>query len=415
MKRIFQVFCLFLLLNGGGAAAQEIIEAARAGDLTRVRALVEADASQLEVRSATAKTPLTYAAQGGHLELVTYLIGLGADPNARNVSDETPVLYATYFGHEDVVAYLLAHGADPNIVSSNGDNALDVADMQGAERLVSLLEAGGAVRTRLEAPVVVRVADAIHTITFPYGEAPTILVCSGGDGLLLVDTGWRRTLPDLRATLQGFDARGVVAVINTHEHEDHVEGNAIAGEKAPLISLARLEELVAAGTIRRGDGPLTGRSGHAFADYCAFDFGGQEVRLIPAAGAHTDADLIVHFTGSNVVDMGDLLILQSFPSVTEEADRYLEILATVLDVFPEDAILIAGHGKSGSLQDVADYHRMLSAVRGIVAGHIEEGWSNEKILKDPALAAYAAFGTFIPILSVDYWVEAVCRDLRPKE
>jgi glyoxylase-like metal-dependent hydrolase (beta-lactamase superfamily II) len=415
MMRIFQVCGLLLFLYGGGAAAQEIIEAARAGDLARVRALVEADAAQLEVRSATAKTPLTYAAQGGHLELVAYLIGLGADPNARNVSDETPLLYAAYFGHEEVVAYLLAHGADPNVVSGNGDNPLDVADMQGAERIVSLLEAGGAVRTRLEAPEVLRVADGIHKIAFPYGEAPTILVCSGDDGLLLVDTGWRRTLPDLRATLQELDARGVVAVVNTHEHEDHVEGNAIAGEQAPLISLARLDELVAAGTIRRGGGPLTGRSGHAFASYCAFDFGGQEIRLIPAAGAHTDGDLIVHFTGSNVVDMGDLLILQSFPSVTEEADRYLEILATVLDVFPADTILIAGHGKSGSMQEVADYHRMLSAVRDLVVGHIEEGWSNEEILKDPALAQYAAFGTFIPVLSVNYWVEAVCRNLRPGE
>ncbi len=413
MIRMFFTCCLFTLLNGSGAVAQEILDAARAGDLARVRALVEADSTQMETMNVNNKTPLIYAAQGGHLKVVAYLVGMGADLNARNSANETSLIYAVYFGHADVVAYLLDHGADPNITSSGGDTALDLAVMNKSERIIGLLAARGAVETRIPAPEVLSLADGIHKIAFSYGEAPNILACAGRDGLLLVDTGWRRTLPDLRKELRKLDDREIVAIINTHEHPDHIEGNDIAGEKTRIISLSHLEELVAGGVILPGDGPLFGRSGRSFDRYYTFDFGGEEIRLIPASGVHTDADMIVHFAGSNVVDMGDLLILQSFPSVTIAVDEYLEILAKVIDVFPEDAILVCGHGKSGTTRDVARYRQMLVTVRETVAGWIDEGRSREEILKDPTLAKYASFGTFIPILNVDYWIEAICRSRGP--
>lgn len=412
MIRMFFVCCLFTLLSGSGAVAQEILDAARGGDLARVRALVEADSGQMEVKSVSNKTPLIFAAQGGHLEVVAYLIGMGADLNARNAANETSLIYAVYFGHADVVEYLLDHGADPNITSSGGDTALDLAVMHESERIIGLLAAKGAVETRIPAPEVLSLTGRIHKIAFSYGEAPNILACAGRDGLLLVDTGWLRTLPGLRKELGKIDDREIVAIINTHEHPDHIEGNAIAGEKTLIISLPHLDELVVGGVVRPGEGPLSGRSGMSFDRYYTFDFGGEEIRLIPASGAHTDADMIVHFTGSNVVDLGDLLILQSFPSVTEAVDEYLEILAKVIDVFTEDAILVCGHGKSGTTRDVTRYRQMLIAVREMVTDRIKEGQSREEILKDPARAEYAAFGTFIPILNVDYWIEAICGSRR---
>ncbi len=414
MIRASSLCWVLVLLGGSTAVAQEILDAARAGDLARVEALVEADSAQVSVRSESAKTALTFAAQGGHLEVVDYLIGRGADVNARNVRGETPLIYAAYFGHAEVVECLLAHGADPNLSSSDGSNALDVAAMQGAYRIVRLLEAAGAVATPIPPPEVVPLADGMHRIAFAYGEAPNILARAGRDGWLLVDTGWQRTVPDLLETLKSLDDRGIVAIINTHEHADHCEGNVLATKSTPIIRHARLDELAAAGVIRAGAGPLQGRSGRAFDRYYTYDFGDEEIRLIPAGGAHTDGDLIVHFPRANVVDLGDLLILQSFPSVTEAVDEYLGILATVSDLFPEDAAIVCGHGRGGTIRDVAPYRRMLVAVRDLVAGWMEAGRSREEILKDPALAEFAAFGTFIPVLSVDYWVEAVWKSRQPR-
>jgi glyoxylase-like metal-dependent hydrolase (beta-lactamase superfamily II) len=413
MRRTLLFCCLFLLLGGTGAVvAQEILEAARAGDLARVRAVVEADSSQVSVRSASAKTPLTFAAQEGHLEIVAYLVGVGADPNARNVRNETPLIYAASTGHAEVVEYLLAHGADPGIRTVDGDTALDLATMQESYRIVRLLEAAGAVLAPIPAPQVLRLADRIHQIAFAWGEAPTILACAGRDGWLLVDTGWQRTVPDLLTTLKSLDDREIVAIINTHQHADHCQGNIIAGRSTPVIAFSRLDELAAAGVIRAGAGPLAGRSGRSFDRYYTFDFGGEEIRLIPAAGAHTDADLIVHFTRSNVVDLGDLMILQSFPSVTEAVDEYLEILARVSDVFPEDARLVCGHGAGGAIRDVAPYRRTLVTARDLVTGWIDEGRSREEILKDPALADFAEFSTFIPVLGVGSWVGAIWNSHR---
>jgi hypothetical protein len=51
-------------------------------------------------------------------------------------------------------------------------------------------------------------------------------------------------------------------------------------------------------------------------------------------------------------------------------------------------------------------------VRDLVTGWIDEGRSREEILKDPALADFAEFSTFIPVLGVGSWVGAIWNSHR---
>ena len=54
----------------------------------------------------------------------------GADVNARNVNQRTPLHYAAQWGHHDVVIALLVNGADIEARDRNGQTALDVATQE---------------------------------------------------------------------------------------------------------------------------------------------------------------------------------------------------------------------------------------------------------------------------------------------
>jgi len=408
MARLILTLAAICLLSYSGAGAQEILVAAQVGDLERVQAAVTVDPSRVELRGAYDKTPLIFAAQGGHVEIAGYLIDQGADLNQGNVRNETPLLYGVYFGHFEVVELLLDRGADPNILSSDGDSPLDMAVMLEQDRICSLLRSRGALETEMPPAEVEGLGEDLLRIAYPYAQAPNTVACTDSEGLLLVDTGWLRGMPALRQTLGRRDGREVAVIINTHQHPDHCEGNAIASSQTQVIALPDLQELVADGIVERDHGPWVARDGHSFPETFTFRHGGQVIRLVPVPGIHTDGDMLVYFTGANVVHMGDLLILQSFPSVTREVDQYLEFLDTVCAIFPADATLVCGHGPGGTIADARAYRDMLADVRSQVDLWLDEGRTQGEILDDESLERYAAYGEAIAELSVDYWIRAVC-------
>lgn len=85
-------------------------DAARAGDLGQVKALVE---SGVDVNSATkyGATALTYACDKGHLAVVEFLVEKGADINAVDTFYQaTPLSWALFNDHDDIVVFLIGAG-----------------------------------------------------------------------------------------------------------------------------------------------------------------------------------------------------------------------------------------------------------------------------------------------------------------
>ncbi len=60
------------------------------------------------------RTALNVASDSGHLDVVTVLLELGADPNIASNDGWTPLNAALDNGHLDVFKLLLELGADPN-------------------------------------------------------------------------------------------------------------------------------------------------------------------------------------------------------------------------------------------------------------------------------------------------------------
>ena len=55
------------------------------------------------------ESPLIFASEEGHLDVVKYLVSKGADPNKQDARGYTPIDFAAANGHHDVVEYLFEY------------------------------------------------------------------------------------------------------------------------------------------------------------------------------------------------------------------------------------------------------------------------------------------------------------------
>jgi hypothetical protein len=106
------------------AAQADIFNAARSGDLPKLKTLLESDPTLVSSQVSCEMTPLLGAAAGGHADTATALIGAKADVNAKNWFNQTPLHYAASGGFKDVAELLITHGADVNARDKDGHTAL---------------------------------------------------------------------------------------------------------------------------------------------------------------------------------------------------------------------------------------------------------------------------------------------------
>jgi len=138
---------------GSRRMSEPLLQAAEAGDLARVKALLAAGAG-CEARDADGATALMLAAHAGHVEVVRALIGAGADVNATDERGWGALAKAVYNadldrGFADVVQALIDAGANVEARITYGIRPLMLAAGYGETAVVeALLKAGADVLAR---------------------------------------------------------------------------------------------------------------------------------------------------------------------------------------------------------------------------------------------------------------------------
>lgn len=83
-------------------------------------------------------TILSNAATGGHTDMVSLLLGEGANPNSIGRYRRTPLWQAAFNGHAETIKVLLRGGADPRDHDEQGQKPIDVTgDKEGKNLLLS--------------------------------------------------------------------------------------------------------------------------------------------------------------------------------------------------------------------------------------------------------------------------------------
>jgi ankyrin repeat protein len=95
---------------GDHSGRSEIHDAAKRGDLEKVKALLKDNPNLVSSRDTNGWMPLHAAASNGHKDVVELLLANKAEVNAKNTNGATPLHLAASAGHKDVAELLRQHG-----------------------------------------------------------------------------------------------------------------------------------------------------------------------------------------------------------------------------------------------------------------------------------------------------------------
>ena len=129
-------------------------------------------------------------------------------------------------------------------------------------------------------------------------------------------------------------------------------------------------------------------------------FNDEEIRILSLPAGHTDSDVIVFFTKSNVAYVGDLFYQTvPFPD-RSNGGRLLgliDALARAIQNLPADVTVIPAHGPKISMVELRRSHELLSQLAAFVEQGVRDGKTLEQLRSPNELADLRA----IPGLASD--------------
>jgi cyclase len=228
----------------------------------------------------------------------------------------------------------------------------------------------------------------------------------GDDGAFLIDDGITGIGPKVKAKVATLTKKPIRFVVNTHWHFDHVGGNAIFGGSGSLLvahdnvrKRMSVDQLMAFGDqkMKIPAAPPAALPLVTFSDDVTLHLNGDEVHVFHVPPAHTDGDVVVHFTRANVIHAGDVFINQGYPIVDISSGGKYDGLLTAADklltLVNDTTKVIPGHGPVGGKSDLAAWKALLLALRDKVARAAAGGKSLDQVKAAKPLAEYdARFG-----------------------
>jgi glyoxylase-like metal-dependent hydrolase (beta-lactamase superfamily II) len=286
------------------------------------------------------------------------------------------------------------------------------------------------------------------------GAGGNIVVQTGPEGVILVDSGSMEMADKVLAAIQRITPLPIRYIINTSMDADHVGGN----DKLTRAGLSILPGAVAAGAGLNDD--LVSNSGRAsvlahenvltrmteakgpqalpFAHWPTKTFAfrlysmylnGEGIQVIHMPAAHTDGDTIVFFRRGDVIATGDIIDTTRWPfidierggSVQGELDALnrlmdMSILNVPLQWNPDRTFLVPGHGHVYDKLDLLEYRDAVTTVRDRVQDLIDEGKTLEQVkAADPTLGYRSQYGADKGVWTTDMFVEVMYNELAAKK
>jgi glyoxylase-like metal-dependent hydrolase (beta-lactamase superfamily II) len=286
------------------------------------------------------------------------------------------------------------------------------------------------------------------------GAGGNIVMQTGPDGVILVDSGSTAMVDKVLATIRRVTPLPIRYIINTSMDADHVGGN----DRLARAGLSILPGAVAAGAGLNDD--LVSNSGRAsvlahenvltrmtdatgpqalpfafwptktfaFRQYAMY-LNGEGIQVIHMPAAHTDGDTVVFFRRGDVIATGDIIDTTRWPlidvkrggslqGVLDGLNRLMDmsILNVPLQWHPDRTLLVPGHGFVYDKLDLLEYRDAVTVVRDRVQDLLGEGKTLAQVkAANPTLGYRSQYGTDTGPWTTDMFVETIYNELAAKK
>jgi cyclase len=240
-----------------------------------------------------------------------------------------------------------------------------------------------------------RLADGLWMLA---GAGGNLLVCSGPDGVLLVDSQYGPLAPRIRAMVDSLSGgRRLRFVVNTHYHGDHVGGDSsMAAAGAVIVAHEEVRRRMSVDRFNETFGTTTKAAPAealpvvTFGDSLTFHLGGPDLRVFHLPPGHTDGDAVVWVPAADVLHTGDLLFNGTYPVIDVAAGGSINGMIRDLDrlrplVGPATKV-VPGHGPLADRAALLRFRDMLETVRDRVRKLVKQGLTLEQVLAARPLA-----------------------------
>lgn len=266
-----------------------------------------------------------------------------------------------------------------------------------------------------------KVKDSIFMLT---GKGGNIGLCIGKDGAFLIDDQFAESSANILNAVSRLTLNPIQFLVNTHHHPDHTGGNknmraagitifAHANVRNNLIKAARSKELEKIKDVMDQRGKKMESDGSSeeeierdkerfimqvetfdleeellpmitFEEDLTFHYNGEDILVFHVDNAHTDGDVLIYFTQSNVLHTGDAYVKDLYPFIDAEYggsyEGYIKGLEKILMLIDEETLIIPGHGGVAKLADVRFTKSMMDFVYNSIAYQRVAGKTEDEVL-----------------------------------
>ena len=230
-----------------------------------------------------------------------------------------------------------------------------------------------------------KLAEGVVMLSGPGGN---VVVLAGREGKIVVDSFVQPAWPRLKSALDGIDGSPIKTLIDTHWHFDHADNNANfrgagAGILAHENTRKRLSETHDLLGMHFEPAPPEALPTETFADRRTVAVNGEQIILAHVPPAHTDTDILVHFTKANVLHMGDLFFNGTYPfidaSTRGNINGMVGAAVRALQMADDRTKIVPGHGPVGDRAALQKYRTMLTTIRDRVRAQKTKGAALEQV------------------------------------
>ena len=234
----------------------------------------------------------------------------------------------------------------------------------------------------------VQLSDQVYMLL---GRGGNIGVSVGGDGIFVIDDQFAPLSSKIIAAIKAISDKPIQYLVNTHWHGDHTGGNVnMAKAGATIMAHDNVRKRLAETPLRdESMRPAEALPVITFNDKMNMYLNGEHVALFHVDKAHTDGDVLIYFTESNILHTGDTYFKERYPYIDLNSggslNGYIAAVERSLMLIDDDTKIIPGHGTVSNKAEYGKFLKMMKTIKGNIQAEIDKGKSEDDVAANGAL------------------------------